>query len=243
MRNLILDQGNTYLKAAVVVDREILRQETFKEYSETAMHRLLDGLVPDAVILSSVAEAKIADDVRASWGNSLYELDHKKPIPFQSKYLTPHTLGLDRIALAAAAVSELPNKNCLIIDAGTCITIDFIDSRGVYHGGSIAPGLMMRYKSLEHFTAKLPLVEHKLPKDLIGDSTNESIRSGVVNGTIAEVSGTIQRYQERFPDVQVVITGGDLQVFEPLLKNGIFAAPNFLLKGLNYILEYYAEVL
>ncbi|MDZ7847381.1 MAG: type III pantothenate kinase [Owenweeksia sp.] len=166
-----------------------------------------------------------------------------RPLPFKLKYKTPETLGLDRIALAAAAAHDYPGKNCLVIDAGTCLTYDFIDRERNYHGGAIAPGLKMRYQALHHFTARLPLVAHRAEVELIGDSTETSIQAGVAGGIFYEVKATIEAYQMRYPGLITVLTGGDYAAFEGLSKNGIFAAPEFLLHGLNNILEYYAEVL
>lgn len=243
MMNLILDQGNTQLKAAVFKGDKIDKKNTYRNFIESDLELFLDGSTPEKVLVSSVKGDSLLHQMRALYGKRVYHLNHQNPLPFTSLYTTPNTLGLDRIGLAAAAVNQFPRRNCLVIDAGTCVTYDFIDEDKVYHGGAISPGLMMRYQSLSEFTAQLPLIEHQLPQNLIGNSSSESIRSGVVNGLIAEVDGTIAAYMKRFTDVQVVITGGDLQVFEPLLKSTIFAAPNFLLSGLNNILEYYAEVL
>lgn len=243
MKNLILDQGNSYLKVALFSKGKLLRRQIFHYYSLAEVLTFLGEDQPDHIIISSVGNSRIFHEVHGHFGNIVYQLSHQQPLPFNLKYATPETLGLDRMALAAAAVGEFDGRDCLVIDAGTCITYDFVDRNKNYLGGAIAPGLQMRYRALEHFTARLPLVEHQHPQDLIGNSTTESIRSGVVNGIIAEVTGTIAEYQKRFPDVQVIITGGDMEVFEPLVKNGIFAAPNFLLTGLNNIVEYYAEVL
>src|SRR5690606_36722415 len=129
------------------------------------------------------------------------------------------------------------------IDAGTCITFDFVDKEGFYHGGGISPGLHMRYKALHTFTARLPEVTHKTPVPLTGRSTTESIRSGVSGGVKREVAATIEVYQDRYPSLITIITGGDMLLFEDLVKNSIFAAPDFLLNGLNDILEYNAEKL
>ncbi len=243
MTNLILDQGNTRLKSALYDNGELIRLLISTHYSDAPFQKLLAELNPDAVMVSSVTHDDLYQQMKLKYGEKVFQLSHESPLPFTSHYSTPETLGLDRIALAAAAVGEFPKRNCLIIDAGTCITYDFIDENKVYHGGAIGPGLMMRYRALNDYTSRLPLVEHQAPMDLIGHSTAESIRSGVVHGMIAEIEGTIARYDQRFNDLQVIITGGDAQVFEPLVKNGIFAAPNFLLTGLNNILEHYAEVL
>ena len=242
MLNLIIDQGNTFIKAALFRDGKLERKAIFEKFDIEEIKSLLNSETPDGIILSSVTNHNILKTLQDEFDDKVLQLSHEIPLPFRSRYTTPETLGLDRIALAAAAVARVPQQNCLVIDAGTCVTYDFIDKKGVYHGGAISPGLIMRYRALAHFTSRLPEIKHHRPQNLIGESTAESIRSGVTNGLIAEVEGTIARYQKRFPGIQVVITGGDMEVFEALLKNGIFAAPDFLLYGLNYILVNYAEV-
>ena len=147
-------------------------------------------------------------------------------------------MGVDRIALVSSAASQFPNKNVLIIDAGTCITYDFINEKGCYLGGAISPGIKMRYQSLHKFTKKLPLLETKLPENLIGGSTEECIHSGVVNGVINEIDSNIDSYRKKNKDLTIVLTGGDVNFLSNRLKNGIFANPNFLLQGLNTILTY-----
>ena len=243
MHNLILDQGNTRLKAAIFKEGKIVRKSSLSNPTIRDVHSFAGEDNFDGVIISSVSGDDLYSDLVDLYGEVLHKLSHDRPLPFRSIYATPNTLGLDRIALAAAAAGMFPATDCLVIDAGTCVTYDFIDQNQQYHGGAISPGLQMRYRSLSDYTARLPHVEHQPPVDLIGDSTIESIRSGVVNGMIMEVLGAIAAYKERFPEVQVIITGGDMNVFEALLKNGIFADPDFLLFGLNNILEYYAEVL
>ena len=142
--------------------------------------------------------------------------------------------------MAAAAIKEFPGEHCLVLDLGTCLTADFVDAQGIYHGGAISPGLKMRFRSLKHFTASLPEEEWSginWPK-LVGDSTENSIISGVVRGYRAEISAWITQYEESFGAIRTVITGGDAPLLLRWMKNDIFAPPNFLLNGLEYILEY-----
>ena len=157
-------------------------------------------------------------------------------VPFKNLYKTPHTLGVDRIALVSGGIKKYPNKNVLLIDAGTCITFDFVNSKSEYLGGAISPGITMRYKALHNFTANLPLLEKNELKNFIGKSTNESINSGVVNGVIKELDGVILEYKEKYGNLTVVLTGGDTNFLSKQLKSSIFANQNFLLKGLNEIL-------
>jgi type III pantothenate kinase len=159
-------------------------------------------------------------------------------MPFINSYATPKTLGVDRIALVSASVDQFPDNNVLIIDAGTCITYDFITDENVYLGGAISPGIRLRYKALNNLTANLPLLETNQPKSIIGDSTEESIHSGVVNGVIKEIDGLIEYYKENHQDLTVILTGGDANFLSNQLKNSIFANSNFLLEGLNFLLDY-----
>jgi type III pantothenate kinase len=138
--------------------------------------------------------------------------------------------------LVAAAVFKFPNTDVLIIDAGTCITYDFVDAEACYHGGAISPGIKMRYKSLHTFTENLPLLEPDNMNQLIGNSTETSIHSGVINGVINEIDSIIGQYRKKNKDLTVVLTGGDVNFLANKLKNGIFANPNFLIEGLNEIL-------
>jgi type III pantothenate kinase len=169
------------------------------------------------------------------------ELGHELPLPIKLKYKTPATLGNDRIALAVAATGLFPAQNVLIIDAGTCITYDFVNGNKEYYGGGISPGIVMRFKALNTFTDKLPLVSRRDKIDLIGDSTENSIQSGVMNGVIAEVNGIIEKYESKFSDLKIILTGGDANYFDKYLKNNIFANSNIVLAGLNMILDYNVE--
>ena len=157
-------------------------------------------------------------------------------MPFKNLYKTPHTLGLDRIALVTAAVKNYPDKNVLVIDAGTSITFDFKNEHEEYLGGSISPGLQMRFKALNTFTAALPLIEPKEDAEHIGTDTEEAIQSGVIWGVVTEIDGIINWYKKNYNDLTIILTGGDMLFLSKTLKNGIFANSNFLLEGLNYLI-------
>ena len=158
--------------------------------------------------------------------------------PFINKYQTPITLGLDRKVLVAGAVLKFPKQNCLIIDAGSCITYDFVDANSNYFGGAISPGIQMRYKALNNFTAKLPLLEKEYPLQFIGNSTNQAIHSGVVSGILFEMEGFITSYLREFEYLTIILTGGDTDFLAKRLKNTIFANSNFLLESLNLLHQY-----
>ena len=159
-------------------------------------------------------------------------------MPFKNCYKTPLSLGIDRMVLVAGAVLSRPLQNRLIIDAGTCITFDFINSNNEYLGGSISPGIHLRYKSLHDYTDRLPLLDTKTPHRLIGNSTTEAIHSGVINGTTSELDGFISNYQEAYPNLTVILTGGDALFLAKRLKSTIFANSNFLLESLNTLHQY-----
>ena len=146
-------------------------------------------------------------------------------------------MGVDRLALVSAFAKAYPKQNGLIIDAGTCITYDFINAEGVYLGGAISPGLRLRYTSLHNLTANLPLLETKEVEQWIGDTTESAIHSGVYNGLIQEIDGVIAQYKDKYEPLVVILTGGDAHILSKRLKNSIFAHSNFLLEGLNYILK------
>lgn len=237
--NLIIDVGNTRIKTAVFEDGKLIHNESItKESFASDAKAIIKKYECNNAIISSVGsvnKSQIAD-LRAKI--NLIELDYNTKVPFVNQYGTPKTLGVDRIALVSSAISSYPNKNVLIIDAGTCITYDFVNQEGNYYGGAISPGLQMRYKSLHVFTDKLPLLEPSEIVELVGNSTEKSIHSGVINGVIDEIDGIINQYRKKNADLTVVLTGGDVNFLSNKLKNGIFANPNFLLEGLNTILTY-----
>lgn len=240
MQNLILDFGNTLFKAAVFDQGNLIH----KFSGEKLQKKDLIALKKKFPKLKKAIYATVIDldqDLK-DYLNAVFqtlELDHHTAIPIQNKYKTPETLGKDRLAAAVGAALLYPNKNLLIIDAGSSITYEVVTYDGLYLGGSISPGISMRFKSLHHFTGKLPLIA---PSDsntkLIGQNTEDALLSGVLNGVLAEVDGIIDRYKTGISDLLVIFTGGDLKHFDKNLKNNIFAAENLVLQGLNFILEY-----
>lgn len=153
--------------------------------------------------------------------------------PFTNLYKSPETLGIDRMILAAAAVMLFPSTNRLIIDAGSCITYDFVDDQNQYHGGAISPGLQMRYNSMRHYTAKLPQLELSEINDFIGQETTTCMHSGVVNGVVGEINHMIHSIVGDSENFTIILTGGDTVFLAKRLKSTIFANSNFLLEGLN----------
>jgi len=238
--NLVVDGGNTLVKTAVFQKNTLLDKQVFKKEDFFRNFQILQKKYPEIEnsILSNVTSLDFELENTLKNAYSLLRMDDALMLPFENKYATPETLGKDRIALVAAAVSFYPGRNVLVIDAGTCITYDFKTKEEVYLGGAISPGKEMRFNSLHKFTANLPLVTSKPEAELIGNSTESSILSGIINGIRMELKGTIETYSSKFEDLTVIFTGGDSQVLSIPLKNSIFANSNFLLEGLNFILEF-----
>lgn len=236
---LIIDIGNTRVKAAVFEKNELKEFFAFKETSQLITSDLFSKYTISACILGSVVN-EIEPFIEQLRGKTKVLLfTSETPAPVKNVYRTAHTLGSDRLAGAVGGNAMFPDTTILVIDAGTCIKYNFVTSANEYIGGAISPGLQMRFKSLHTFTSRLPLLQpdetyHKL----IGTTSNESILSGVQLGTIAEIEGFIEQYRQLYPDIKIVLTGGDVNFFEKRLKKPIFADSFLILKGLNAILEY-----
>lgn len=237
--NRIVDYGNTTAKVGIFDQHVLIEKFTFPD--DNLLQKFLTSTAPLPTIISTVANNA---DQLASWimGEQLFILDSTLPLPIENLYGTPATLGMDRLAGVCGGVELFDKINTLIIDAGTCITYDFIDSRKKYYGGGISPGLQMRFKAVHTFTANLPMVETIAAPPLIGTSTATSIQSGVINGMVAEIEGLILRYQDKYQDLQVILCGGDASFFENQVKASIFASPELVLIGLNSILRYNVDL-
>ncbi len=236
--NLIIDTGNTRTKLALFKKEEFISVQKIKNTAVlTELKLLFKTEAIQNCIISSVAGIPQEILQFLTKQSRLIILDSTTKIPFKNLYKTPKTLGVDRIALMAAAQKNHPNKNVLVIDAGTCITYDFLNDKNEYFGGAIAPGLKMKYKAMHQFTANLPLLKPKANVK-IGNSTKNAMHQGVVNGTVLEMEGIIHQYKKNNDNLTVVLTGGDTIFLAKLLKSSIFANPNFLLEGLNHILNY-----
>lgn len=236
---LIIDVGNTRVKAAVFEKDTIKENFVFnKDFFLEEIEKISFQYKIKKAIISSVAKLYTSEIEKMHQLIDVIVLTNETKVPFENLYATPKTLGVDRIALAAYANIKLKGKNVLLIDAGTCITFDFVNSEGAYLGGAISPGLKMRYQSLNNYTSKLPLLNSEVPNDFIGDSTENCIHSGIVNGICNEIDGVINQYKSRYGDLTVLLTGGDTIFLAKQLKNDIFANPNLVLEGLHTILTY-----
>ncbi|WP_147678862.1 type III pantothenate kinase [Algibacter pacificus] len=237
---LIIDIGNSFVKLAVFEEdllksKQVVDLNNFLKEVRTLKNKYLN--IKKAII-SSVGNLTNSDTNALSKLFDLTILNSATKLPFSNLYKTPATLGVDRIALVCASIKQFPHKNALIIDAGTCITYDFITANNDYLGGAISPGLRMRYASLNNLTANLPLLNTEIPKSIIGNSTKSAIHSGVVYGVLNEIEGNIATYKEKYSDLTIILTGGDSNFLSKQLKSSIFVNSNFLLEGLYYILKY-----
>ena len=237
---IAIDVGNTRIKVAVY-DRNTwsgfyhVDTKNFRSQIENITDKLQEK--PN-IILSSVGKF---NEYQLKWlaaKGQLHIVNAQDKLPFENKYGTPHTLGTDRIALAAGLALEFPEQNKLVIDCGTCFTYDFVNQQNQYFGGAISPGLNLRYKSLNDYTEKLPLLTINNSHPLVGASTEQSIQSGVINGAVAEIDGFINEYKSRFDNLTVILTGGDAIFLAESIKNNIFVRSNFLIESLILYYQY-----
>ena len=236
---LVIDIGNTRVKAALFVGKELKQNFVFNSTKELIDSGIIEKNPIQNCILASVVN-EIGDFISELKGRlNVIIFNADTPTPIKNLYKSAHTLGSDRLAGSVGGNMLFPNKNVLIIEAGTCIKYNFVTKNNQSLGGGISPGLQMRFKAMHTFTSRLPLLEVDEKMDaLIGTDSNESIVSGAQMGAVAEVDGIIEQYKLQYPDINVVLTGGDVKFFEKRLKNSIFADQNLILRGLNEILDY-----
>lgn len=238
---LIIDIGNTNQKAALfngegqlvdILQKSLLLKEDIEGF--------LQQFELKAAMLSAVGAV---DEQLKTWLPTqvpTLNFSHELCLPINIAYATPQTLGSDRLANAVGANALFPNQNVLSIQVGSCLVTDMVTADNSYVGGTITPGMRMRFRALQHFTAKLPLIEPQDVDFIVGNTTENSILSGVINGMVGEIKELVNQYKSQFPDLKTVITGGDASLFEGYLKNSIFAAPNLVLLGLYKILRFNA---
>jgi len=240
--DLVIDIGNTLCKTALFQeDGELFSDAVFPELKMADIILLLEKHPVKYAILSSVAETYPEIETFLKKSTHYVHFSHTTKLPVTIQYDSPLTLGLDRIANAVAATYFFSGKNVLSIQTGSCLVFDFIDNKANFQGGAIAPGLSMRFQALHHFTKRLPLIEKNDNPPLIGKNTQQSIQSGVINGIIHEINGTILQYQHLYPDLQILLSGGDSKYLQNSIKNAIFADSKFVLKGLHKILRFNVE--
>ncbi|MFD0765867.1 type III pantothenate kinase [Mucilaginibacter lutimaris] len=243
MPNLVIDIGNTFTKVAVFENSDLLKVEQYQQPTSQDINGFLSEYEINGVIISSVKTDKQPWQTQLEGGFSVVQFNSSITAGINNRYRSPKTLGADRFAAVIGANYLFPNTNNIIISGGTCITYDFVDDQANYFGGSISPGLNMRYKAVNHYTAALPLV--KPDEDFsaaYGDDTISAIRSGVQNGVKYELQGFINEYVKTTQEYNIILSGGDSIFFDTLLKNSIFAPyikiePYLVLKGLNAAIQ------
>lgn len=237
--NLVIDSGNTQTKIAVFDKSELKAIHHIKNIDKISLLETVSRYRVTKTIISSVS---IPAEEIMNWVEGLGQVamiaNHKLKFPFTIGYNTPQTLGIDRVAAVAGAIMQYPARNLLVVDAGTAITYEVVTEKGIYLGGNIAPGMMMRFSALHEFTARLPLVTSESFSGEFGTTTNQAIASGVIQGIINEIMGYKQIMDKKFQSNSIIITGGDAEFFAAKLKNPIFVNLNLVLTGLNHILEY-----
>lgn len=238
MKNLVIDIGNTRIKSALFEENELIGDHSFDEFD--AALTFWEAMEFEACLISSVRFSK--EDLSKKIPFPFQFLDHSTNLPILNGYLTPKTLGLDRIAAAIGAWQLAGRNPVLAIDLGSCITFEFVDDLAIYRGGAISPGLQMRARAMNSFTARLPLVDlDQKPENLTGNSTVSCMQAGVWYGVEFELRGQIEAYRLKIPEIKVYICGGDSLSFESLAKDHIFVVPNLVLHGLNCILNHNVE--
>jgi len=242
--NLVIDIGNTRTKFSVFNRGEVLITVPVDEFKAEHID-ILQNEHPDLkkVILSAVKD--YSPELKAALQNrfnQFIELGANTPLPIENLYKTPETLGKDRIAAAVGGFDLYPETNLMIIDAGTAITYDIVNSKGQFLGGNISPGIDMRFKALHEFTGKLPLIKQQPFDKLYGSTTEEAMVAGVQNGVVFEVDKAIDTFKEFYKNLKVIITGGNANFFDNKLKNSFFVHFNLIALGLNRILEYNEEI-
>lgn len=237
--NLTIDIGNTRSKLAIFENKQIVNTYVFKTINIRDIEEIKEINKIDSVIISSV---KKPDFALINYLNSNFDffidLDEHTKVPIDNLYETKSSLGKDRLTAVVGANNIFPNSNVLVIDLGTAITFDFINHKNQYMGGTISPGLSLRFKALNNYTDKLPLLQKKENFKFIGNDTNSAIISGVQSGIIFEINSYINQLKSDYEDLKTILTGGDAIFFDKKLKNTIFVNLNLNFVGLNIILEY-----
>ncbi|MEO6190067.1 MAG: type III pantothenate kinase [Saprospiraceae bacterium] len=236
--NLCIDCGNTRVKFGLFNNSELIVNKVFASDKTDEIFEWLDTIEFDECVLSNVGSKTAEWLERLIEEIDIYEPDANSPLPIKVKYSSKDTLGGDRIAAWCGAIKKSPNQNVLVINSGTCITYDLINRENGFIGGNIAPGLNMRFRAMNHFTARLPLLKsHQVFPGILGTSTESAMQHGVVNGIIYELEGYFNELSAKYEDLQCVMTGGDSEFLAVRTKIKIFVDPFLVLRGLNEIVN------
>jgi len=238
---LCIDIGNTRIKWGVFDGDELVHYDAFVRNYDSRLRELMSEFdITESISSSTRRKSKSMEQLVSSYIKGHIVLDHTVPLPITNTYQTPETLGRDRLAGVVAAYMGDGTSAHVVIDAGTCITYDVIDEQGVYLGGNIAPGAKMRLQAMHHFTDGLPLVDMKLPVDILGSSTETALQNGALMGTVMEMNSFVHMMSKQYSRLNVILTGGDADFFGELLNTEIFVRPNLIMVGLNEILKHNA---
>ena len=240
--NLIFDIGNSSTKMALFDGYKKIKSVRTKHFNCDELQRIFSPLTNniEKVIVSTVRDTpEFILDLATLNIPYIHILSHKSKLPFNNEYQTPETLGTDRIAAVAGAYMHFPGKKVLIIDAGSAVTYDFLSGKS-YKGGNISPGISMRFKALNKFTGKLPLASTTQKFYSPGRNTIEAITAGVINGIVYEINEYIRTFEKKNNSFNIILTGGDSEFFKDKIDYHITYAPDIVIDGLNYILEYNA---
>jgi type III pantothenate kinase len=244
MINLVVDIGNSATKIAIFDQDNIILSDKTVDYYDNDFQKLKEKYQIENLIISSVKKDIGLDEEFLKSNFNYIKFNYSVLTPIDNQYESPKTLGLDRLAAVIGANKIYPNKKVLVIDAGTCITYDVISEKAVYYGGSISPGINMRFEAMHHFTSKLPLVNFDSDyKGAYGKNTNEAMLSGVINGLIHELEGFMKQELNQNKGTRIILCGGHAAFFDSRFKNSIFAhlilyEPNLVLIGLNTVVNY-----
>ncbi len=238
MKNICIDIGNTQSKLGIFDNSELLDTILLPELTADLLAPILTKYKITHSIVSNVNNNLESVTQLLQHKTNYLPFNHFTKLPFINQYQTPQTLGLDRIALVAAATNFASEQNILVISLGTCVTFEFLNRNLTYLGGAISPGLNMRLQAMNHFTAKLPLINFSEPTHFNGNNTESCMQSGSFYGILAEINGRIEWYKNEFGPTEILLSGGDCFLFEKHLKNALFAHPYLTLFGLNKILIY-----
>ncbi|MEE9439320.1 MAG: type III pantothenate kinase [Saprospiraceae bacterium] len=238
--NLCIDIGNTRIKIGIFNDGVLIYNDTFKRMTQEEIKVLFQKYKITKAISSSTRKSISTFEKRINRHIKLTRLTHKTLVPLTNLYQTPNTLGKDRLAGVVACTKLYPNQNCLVIDAGTCITYDIITAKKEYLGGNISPGLKMRAEAMDTMTSTLPIVKPIYNKDYIGKNTTMAMQNGIVYGTKFEIESLITMIKQDIGNINVIITGGDAQFFVDILNSKIFVHSYLILEGLDVIINYNA---
>lgn len=238
--NLVVDIGNTQVKAAAIEGTSVAMMLTFGSAAELDIAPILDCYpITRAIIASTGCGAAEAIKHLKDKGLAVLEMTPDTPVPIGKEYRTPRTLGSDRIAAAVGARAVFGDGDYLIVDFGTAITIDLV-SGGVFRGGNISPGMRTRFRALHDYTSRLPECSPTDQKCFPAQSTVEAIEQGVMQGITYEIEGYISALTHENVKLSIIFTGGDAKYFVNRIKNAIFAKCELVICGLNTILDYNA---